>query len=276
VSSTRARIVLALAAVGVCLCVLPAGAQAAKAKASVVGGKPASLADVGFTVAILEKGRFICSGAVISPSRVVTAAHCVTGPATDLAVITGRADLKASGGQVIGVTGATVHPDATDTFRNDLAVLALASPTTAPPIQIATPEEDAATTALGMPLTIAGFGDRNPFAFGKAKLGTLFAATLFSRPGCKRYKKRFFVAQMICANGAPYKRFLGLRLMRSACPGDSGGPLIATTPGGPRLVGTVSFGFSSFFLLCAEHGFPGVFTRTSAYQSFLAPYAAIP
>lgn len=273
--STRARIVPALVAVWLCL--VPATAHAApKAHKEVVGGTPASLADYGFTVAILEKGRFICSGAVISPSRVITAAHCVTGPADQLAVITGRTSLSASGGQVIGVTGASTHPDATDTFRNDVAVLALASPTTAPSIQLATPEEDAAATGFGMPLTVAGFGDRNPFAFGKGKLGVLFAASLYSRPTCKKYKKRFFLSQMICANGAPYKRFAGLRLMRSACPGDSGGPLIANTPAGPRLVGTVSYGFSSFFLLCAEHGFPGVFTRVSAYLPFLAPYAAVP
>ena len=60
--------------------------------------------------------------------------------------------------------------------------------------------------------------------------------------------------------------------MRSACPGDSGGPLVAATAGGPRLVGIVSFGASNPFLLCAEKGFPGVFTRVSAYLSFLQPF----
>ena len=100
----------------------------------------------------------------------------------------------------------------------------------------------------------------------------LFAAQLFSKPGCKKYKSRFVVAQMICANGAQYKRQFRTKLLRSACPGDSGGPLVATTPSGPRLVGLVSFGLSSPFILCAEKGFPGVFTRVSAFLSFLGPY----
>ncbi len=119
---------------------------------------------------------------------------------------------------------------------------------------------------------MAGFGRRNPFGFGKPKTGLLFAAQLFSRPGCSKYRGRFFPAEMICANGAQYRRQFRVRLMRSACPGDSGGPLVAATAGGPRLVGIVSFGASNPFLLCAEKGFPGVFTRVSAYLSFLQPF----
>ena len=53
-----------------------------------------------------------------------------------------------------------------------------------------------------------------------------------------------------------------------------GGPLIASTSDGPRLVGAVSFGVSSPFVLCGERGLPGVFTRVSAYLSFLAPFAS--
>ena len=49
-SWTRARIALALAALS--LCAAPGIANAAEAKPSVAGGKPASLADFGFTVAI--------------------------------------------------------------------------------------------------------------------------------------------------------------------------------------------------------------------------------
>jgi trypsin len=247
-------------------------AAAPKAKPSVAGGSPASLADYGFTVAILERGKFICSGAVISPTRVVTASHCVTGPASRLAVIAGRTAIGATGGEVIGVTGASLHPDAGN-FRNDLAVLALASATSSPVIPLASAEEDAATTGIGAPLTVAGFGRRNPFGFGKPKNGVLMAAQLFSRTSCKKYRGGFFVAQMVCASGTQYKRQFGVKLVRSACPGDSGGPLVAATSSGLRLVGVVSFGSSNPFILCAEKGRPGVvFTRISAYLSFLGPF----
>jgi secreted trypsin-like serine protease len=252
----------------------PGSAAAAKAKPSVAGGVPASLADYGFTVAILQDGRFICSGSVISPTRILTAAHCVTVAASRLAVVAGRTSLGGSGGEVLPVSGASRHPESNIVFRNDLAVLALGTPTTSPPVKLATAEEDAATTSLGSTLTVAGFGRRNVFGFGKPRLGSLYATNLFSRPGCKKYRGRFFPAEMICANGRPFRRLFRLKLMRTACPGDSGGPLLANTPSGPRQVGVVSFGVSTPFILCGEKGFPGVFTRVSFFGPFLAPYAA--
>ena len=80
------------------VCALPAAAGAAKARPSIVGGSSASLTDYVFTVAILEDGKFICSGAVISPTKVATAAHCVTVAASRLAVIAGRTAIGAGGG----------------------------------------------------------------------------------------------------------------------------------------------------------------------------------
>lgn len=261
---------LACAALGA---VAPGSAPAAKARPSVAGGVPASLADFGFTVAIMERGRFICSGSVIAPTRVLTAAHCVTGPASRLAVIAGRTAIGSPGGEVIGVTGASVHPENDGAkLRDDVAVLALAYPTSSPRIVLASPEEDAATTALGAPLTVAGFGRRNPFGFGKPRSGRLYAATLFSRPGCRKYRGVFFASEMICANGGRFARMFGVSLMRSACPGDSGGPLIAMTAAGPRLVGVVSFGASSLFFLCGEKGLPGVYSRVADDLAFLAPF----
>lgn len=256
------------------LCAGPGAAAAApKAKPSVAGGVPASIAEYGFTVAILEDGKFICSGSVISPTKVLTAAHCVTVAAERLAVIAGRTSIGAAGtGEVLPVTGASRHPGSNQLFRNDLAVLALGTPTTVTPVKLATVEEDAATTQLGSTLIVAGYGRRNPFGFGKPKTGDLYAASLFSRPSCKKYRGRFFPTEMICANGAPFRRLFRLKLMRTACPGDSGGPLLASTPGGLRQVGVVSFGVSTPFILCGEKGFPGVFSRVSFFLPFLSPY----
>ena len=264
----------ALALGAVWACAGSGSAIAAKAKPSVAGGKPASLADFGFTVAILQDGKFICSGSVISPARVLTAAHCTTVAAQRLAVVAGRTALGGTGGEVLPVSGYSTHPGSDKPFRSDVAVLALGTPTTAPTIKLASAEEDAATTQLGASMTVAGFGRRNQFGFGKARIGQLYAATLFSRTGCKKYRNRFFPAEMICANGAQFQRVFRLKLMRTACPGDSGGPLIAQTPGGPRQVGVVSFGVSTPFILCGEKGFPGVFSRVSFFQPFLAPYTA--
>ena len=56
-----------------------------------------------------------------------------------------------------------VHPDFEQTGLHDVAVLNLAQPTGAAPIALATPEQDAATTAAGAQLQVAGFGATNPF-----------------------------------------------------------------------------------------------------------------
>jgi hypothetical protein len=56
-----------------------------------------------------------------------------------------------------------------------------------------------------------------------------------------------------------------------SCYGDSGGPVMLGTPGGPRLVGIVSFGNG-----CATRDTYGVYTRVAAMRSFLAANHAKP
>ena len=73
-----------------------------------------------------------------------------------------------------------------DGRHNDLAVLMLNAPTTATPIALASAADDAAYTPVGNPLSIAGFGRRNPSKYGKRKFGVLTATTTFSTSACGR------------------------------------------------------------------------------------------
>src|SRR5262245_57967540 len=140
----------------------------------------ASLADWGFTVAVHPDGG-LCTGVVIAPTKVLTAAHCLARPSA-MHVIANRVSLAAPGRDVLAVSRFTTAPGWTGSgFASDLAVLNLSTPTTAPPIRLPTSGEDAEYAHAGSALETAGFGMRNPLAWGKPKLGVLTAAPAFVR-----------------------------------------------------------------------------------------------
>ena len=250
--------------------VLPATAPAApRAHSSVVGGEPANSAQWPFAVAIFRKGRMHCSGSVIAPTEVLTAGHCVAGfDVANLQVIVGRPTLRdISVGQVIGVTSGRVHPDFEQTGLHDVAVLNLAGPAGVTPVPLATPQVNAATTGVGAPLQVAGYGATNPF--GTHLSGFLKTTTEIVRSDdrcLKAYTRDLFSPDsMICALGARRKHGGRFKIHTSACSGDSGGPLVAATASGPVEVGTVSFGGA----LCGLPSAPTVYSRVSSSLDFI-------
>jgi secreted trypsin-like serine protease len=275
-----------LLALALSVCV-PATALAANATAgspklvhkSIIGGATANPAEWPFVVAIRDRGQPHCGGSVISPTKVLTAGHCVLGiPAADLTVITGRPNLTdTSVGQSIPVANTIAYPGFGGNSSNfDFGVITLAQPTTAPPVTLATAEESAAATAQGARLRVAGYGNQNPV---KRRLSVVLrSVTQFSagdRACFKEYGKRglgsFDPLSEICVKGQRFRKFRDPEIRKkvqgrtSACNGDSGGPLIADTPAGPRQVGTVSFG--PFF--CGFRSKPSVYGRVAAGLAFI-------
>ena len=268
--------------VAILVLLLACGGSAALAKSpvagkSVVGGSRISVAQVPYVVSVLTE-RTLCTGSVVSPVRVVTAAHCVV-PA-QMRVRAGSASALA-GGQEVAVSSVKVHPEyrrmRNGGLVNDIAVLTLAEPVGAPPIKLADPALDAAMTAAGVPAFAVGFGHGQVDARKKPQIGILRGALQFFRPGlCTRYKLP--AATSLCTVG---ERWGAARtgdkrrsFRRSPCQGDSGGPLVGFSPSGPQLVGVASTvggkrprGFA--WVRCGLQGQGAVYTRVSAFLDFI-------
>ena len=55
----------------------------------------------------------------------------------------------------------------------------------------------------------------------------------------------------------------------SACPGDSGGPVIVQTPGGPVQLGVTSWGEETMEIACGQRALPDVAMRVSSFSAFI-------
>ncbi|MFF2727332.1 S1 family peptidase [Streptomyces sp. NPDC058008] len=253
--------------------VIPLGPPAtAAADSIIVGGRPVSVADSPWTVALSSRDRFggtragqFCGGVVVAPTKVLTAAHClredVLGAAVpdvpDLRVIAGRDELNGPGGQEIPVRSTWVNPGYDPhTNKGDLAVLTLDQ---ALPESGVLPMAQAGSTAYepGTAATVYGWGDTTGYGAYSSALRAASVRVLPDGDCGRAYPGgthgAYDASSMLCAGDTAGGR--------DACQGDSGGPLVARG----RLIGLVSWGSG-----CGSPDSPGVYTRVSAAIGWMA------
>ncbi|MEU3984675.1 trypsin-like serine protease [Streptomyces sp. NPDC026672] len=215
---------------------------------------------------------FFCGGAVVAPTKILTAAHCVKGYnwGADGAIVTGTAQLPTTGstgttdlhgGTVTGVLRQWNHPSySATTINNDIAVLTLGAPVRATPIRMTT-AGDTASYAANTAAKVYGWGRTS--STSQDISGTLKTATLpvQSDTTCSRFYGADFVkGHMVCAGKPATGSDTGTT---SACNGDSGGPLVVNG----RIAGIVSWGVEN----CVGKGAYSVFTRVGAYVGAAYP-----
>jgi trypsin len=197
----------------------------------IVGGEVDEQPDVGWIAALNERGSYACSGSLVAPAFVLTAAHCARG--TRARHWTVRLDSKdrASGGVVRRVRRILRFPGyrpASD--YGDMALLRLRRRVAVEPVRLVQP----GTRWIGQLGYVAGWGQTSADDPRSPRL--LHSASIPIRlyRACRRtYGPWAFDARvMLCAgNRQP-----------STCSGDSGGPLARSPNGAWRLVGVTSFG----------------------------------
>jgi hypothetical protein len=158
--------------------------------------------------------------------------------------------------------------------ERDFAVLTLARAPAAEPIALPTRAEAKAATRPGRIVRTGGFGARSAWGFNLARRLKATRERVFRTRVCDRLfgKERGFQGRtMICALGKLIRRIHSrLPYHATSCSGDSGGPIVASAPGGPRLVGLVSAGPFPCGL-----GGPSIYARVSSRLGFIRRAAGL-
>ncbi|MBJ7471818.1 MAG: serine protease [Solirubrobacteraceae bacterium] len=245
---------------------------------AVVGGREATPLDNPSMVGLTERGAspdevLFCGGALISPTVVVTAMHCLgnfDNPSGDLAskidVVGGALSRRDGQMQRAQVAELVRHPNWDDARTlHDVLVLKLATPLPLPSLAVAGPA-DAGLSAPGSILRATGWGLTNyrddnsqPEFLKAADIPIVADSVCSSYFGAAIYDDVF----QICGKAPSGKP--------DTCQGDSGGPLIGGPQGAERLVGVVSFGPTS----CGERGGAAVYADVASERDWILSAAGL-
>jgi secreted trypsin-like serine protease len=281
----------------------PATAPAAEEPSDemIVNGEPVQEGEIPFQVLITaqwtdDRGSWssTCGGSLIDPQWVLTAAHCLMHDGIAFEprnLVVGFGSVYRSQLKRIKVEKVFAHENY-QMPKNDIGLLKLKKPIQdAKTVEFASRAKERLLRGSDesptgpLTLTVSGWGKLWDIRPGEldAQLQGLGAQNLqavqaeIMAPEQLRKADLQEIAQADCAEayGPAYGDgsvdlegnicAMGAHTRKDSCQGDSGGPLFALSPDGPVQVGVVSWGHS-----CADDIFPGIYTRVSFYEDWIA------
>uniref|UniRef100_A0A8C3YLV5 Peptidase S1 domain-containing protein n=1 Tax=Catagonus wagneri TaxID=51154 RepID=A0A8C3YLV5_9CETA len=221
---------------------------------AIIGGVPADIIDFPWLVRILDKGKHLCGGSILSEWWILTASHCFKHRnQSTLEVTDGEGNLDTENLMKIKVDKLITHRDFDSWFfTDDIALLLLKSPVNLGVHKVPICLSEVTDMKRWRNCWVTGWGITSEQSAGavlrKVKIQLIDWET------CS-YMVPMLTKNMLCAGS--------LRGGKDACQGDSGGPLVCQKTTNKSIwyqLGIVSWGVG-----CGQEKRPGVYTKMSSY-----------